>query len=437
MSTTEPPITGAPTPSAGDGAAVVPDADPWSGTRPVAVDPSTYLRGPTVWQRVRGGFRVVTPAGWFALVLTAGSWLAGWRLGWDEFLYVTVVGGVCLLAALAQVLGRVRAAVEVEVVPQRVVVGERSAAQVVISNDGSRRRLPTRMELTVGEGVAEFDVPSLSAGSVHEELFILPTTRRAVIPVGPATAVRGDPLGLLRRSAPLTDPVPLIVHPRIVAVGSLGFGLLRDLEGQTTPEISPADVAFHALRDYEPGDDRRFIHWLTSARVGRLVVRQFNDTRRAHLAVVMDGDRRAYADEEDFETAVSVVGSLGVRALADDQDLTVAVSGRRLPTFGAQVLLDALSAVQAAPRRTDLLSQVQQVARAVSDVSLAVMVTGASVPVADLRAAAMRFDAGVRTLAVRIGRERPTGFRQAGSTTVVDLASLDDLGRVLWAVAGQ
>ena len=59
-----------------------------------------------------------------------------------------------------------------------------------------------------------------------------------------------------------------------------------------------SDLAFHALREYQPGDDRRYVHWRSSAKHGRLLVRQFLDTRRSHLAVVVDTDP-GYAGGED------------------------------------------------------------------------------------------------------------------------------------------
>ena len=162
-----------------------------------------------------------------------------------------------LLAAIPFVVGRSPLEVEVELQPQRVVVGDRAAGQVTVRNRTGRRVLGQRLELTVGAGVAELTVPSLAGGLEHEELFVLPTHRRAIIPVGPATLIRDDPLGVLRRSAARTTPIPLFVHPRTVSLGDLGPGLLRDLEGQPTADLSPADIAFHALREYEPGDDRR------------------------------------------------------------------------------------------------------------------------------------------------------------------------------------
>lgn len=407
---------------------------PWSRTNAAAVDPTTYLRPPSMVDRARGSMRVITGPGWLAIVMAVGGWLLAWQLGWEEMALLAAVALVCLALALLWVVGRTHVTVDVDVQPQRVVVGDRSAAEVVVTNGSGRRLLPLRMELVVGAGTAEFDVGSLAPGASHEELFVLPTQRRAVIPVGPATAVRGDPLGLLRRVSRCTEPVPLIVHPRIVALDHLGAGLMRDLEGQATPDLSPADVAFHALRDYEPGDDRRFIHWLTTARVNRLVVRQFNDTRRTHVAVLLDTDRRIYADDHAFETAVSVVGSLGIRALGDEQELTVATGGTRVPSFAGQVLLDALAAVESRPRHQPLPAQAETLARDATGVSLAIIVTGAATPTADLRAAALRFDTSVRTIAVRIDPSAATGFRKIGPTDVLTLASIGDLGRLLWAV---
>ena len=49
-------------------------------------------------------------------------------------------------------------------------------------------------------------------------------------------------------------------------------------------------VEFAAHREYVPGDDRRFIHWKSTARSGTLQVREFLQTRRSLVAVVLAGD---------------------------------------------------------------------------------------------------------------------------------------------------
>ncbi len=410
-----------------------------SATRPVAVSGADEVPRTGLLRRVRQSLAVVTGFGWVTAILAFAAWQVGYWLGWNEFMIIATVGVLCLVISIGFLFGSNALQAEVELDPQRVVVGQRAAGQIVVTNPSSRRSMPSRVELVVGDGAAEFDIPSLGAGEDHEELFVLPTERRAVIPVGPAVSVKGDPLGLLRRAVPWTEPIPLYVHPRTVPLGHLGAGFMRDLEGQPTADLSPADIAFHALREYAPGDDRRFVHWMTTARVGKLMVRQFTDTRRAHLAVVVDGAKGSYADSgadycEEFETAVSIAGSLGVRAISDEQDVTMMAAGRQLQAMGPAAMLDGLAGVGFASRRSHLVDQVDRLNRQVSGISLAVLITGSNRSIADIRAAMFRFSIDVRTIAVRVDSRGETGFRRAGSTMVLTVASLDELAQLLWAV---
>ena len=83
------------------------------------------------------------------------------------------------------------------------------------------------------------------------------------------------------------------VHPRTIGVPSTSTGLIRDLEGTPTRDLTSSDVAFHALREYQPGDERRYIHWKSTAKTGTYMVRQFEQTRRSHLVVAPEPrDRR-------------------------------------------------------------------------------------------------------------------------------------------------
>ena len=95
------------------------------------------------------------------------------------------------------------------------------------------------------------------------------TSRAGVLQVGPATAVRSDPLGLLHRPVRWGEARELFVRPVMVVVPTLGAGRVRDLEGTPSDRVSMSDLAFHALREYVPGDDLRHVHWRSSARAGR------------------------------------------------------------------------------------------------------------------------------------------------------------------------
>ena len=91
------------------------------------------------------------------------------------------------------------------------------------------------------------------------------------------------------------------------------------LKVSTTQDLSSSDVSFHALRDYVAGDDRRNIHWKTTARTGRLMVRQFEETRRAHLLIVLDLDHEAWGSDEEFEDGVSAAASLARATMSESK----------------------------------------------------------------------------------------------------------------------
>jgi len=377
-------------------------------------------------RRVRPVTGVVTSLGWTVLGVGLAAWVLGWRLGWKELLLIAAACLIVLVLSTVFLLGRAFLLVDVELEPRRVVVGRPAAGRVTITNASRRRLLPLRVEVPVGAGTATFAVPSLAGRGQHEEIFVVPTHRRAVIPVGPASSVRGDPLGLLRRQVAWTDMLELIVHPRIVTLESLGAGLLRDLEGRTTDDISMSDLAFHALRDYVPGDDVRYVHWRTSARIGKLMVRQFVDTRRSHLTVVVDGSPGSYGDDE-FEDAVSVAASLVVRVTRDEQEATVVGAGANASGTTAQRLMDALARTEMSGIDSDLPTLASRARRAAPGTSVAILVSGSRTPFADFRAAAARFPAEASVLAVRVDPNAPSTVIAAGGAVGIDVLSMRQL----------
>src|SRR5690606_8103670 len=175
----------------------------------------------------------------------------------------------------------------------------------------------------------------------------------------------------------LADSELLYVHPRTVRIESTAAGLVRDLEGKTVKKLSDNDVAFHALREYVPGDDRRYIHWRSSARTGTLMVRQFEETRRSHLAVGLSANSEEYPDAADFELAVSSVGSLGLQAVREEKQLTVMVQAGTIPSRTGKQYLDGLSGVELTPpRRGSIVDLALTLGQAVPGASVAVLACG-------------------------------------------------------------
>lgn len=381
--------------------------------------------------------------GWGAGVLGAAAAAAGVLLGWVELAAGGAAALVAVLVAVSMTWGRLPHAVRLDLADRRVRVGERAFGGVVVGAPGGRRTRSVRLELQVGAGRAELDVPALAAGAVHEELFAVPTDRRAVVTVGPVRAVRGDPLGLAVRRAVTTGSEELYVHPRVVLLTGADAGLLRDLEGGATRDLSDADLAFHALRDYVVGDDRRSIHWRTTARRGVLTVKQYEDTRRTQTAVALATDPRDYrrdasggADDE-FELAVAVAASVGVHVLAEEHPLVVLAGPGRVRATARRPLLDDCSGLACGPGGTATAVLGRSIARAAPDVTLAFLVTGSVVPDAELRAAARHVPEGTRTLVVSCVPGAEVQVRTQRTLSLVRLGRLDDLPRALRLAAAS
>ncbi|MBB2921415.1 DUF58 domain-containing protein [Cellulomonas cellasea] len=373
----------------------------------------------------------VSGAGWAAAVAAVVGLVLGRVLGWVE----AAVGGAALaglvVVALLMTVGRERFAVDLDLADRRVRVGERAVGRLAVRNVARRRSLPARIELPVGAGAADLALPSLGPGVEHDDIFAIPTSRRAVVVVGPVRSVRGDPLGLARRRVRWTEPVELYVHPELVSLAGASAGLLRDLEGQSTRDLSDSDLSFHALRDYVAGDDRRYIHWRTTARRGALMVKQFEDTRRTQTALALSTDPRDYADDDEFELAVSTVASLGVQTLREERDLAVLVGGGRLRVETPPLLLDDCAGVQLTIGGTGMSALGRRVARDAPEASVAVLVTGSVPSAGDLRAGARHVPVGTRTVVMRCTAGEEVQVRTQGSLSLATLGTLDDLPRVL------
>ncbi|MGC3955276.1 MAG: DUF58 domain-containing protein [Propionicimonas sp.] len=377
---------------------------------------------------------VVTPLGWGVLTIGLLAGVVAVALGWTEFAAVAATLLLAMLAAIGFVIGRPSYRVEVDLASARVVVGERAVGELRIRATGKRPVAANLIELPVGHATATFQLPRLSPDEVHEELFTIPTQRRAVLRLGPVRSVRSDPIGLLRRQVSWTEPEDIYVHPRTIRLANDTTGLLRDLEGLTTRDISNDDVAFHALREYTPGDDLRHVHWRSTARVGQLMIRQFEETRRSQLVVLVSTRPADYASTEEYELGISIAASLGVSALVDGKDVIVFSSDDLLADGTPQRQLDSFSAIEESRSELELATRAQVIAADAPGASVVALVTGSGTPVTQLRLASLRVPPTARCFGVRAAVGEELGRRGVGDLAIATVPRLEDLPLAIRAV---
>ena len=389
-----------------------------------------------VGARVKVVASVIRPIGWVLIGLAIGLWIVGQVMGWVEFTLAALVLTVLIVLCALFLIGRTEYNVSLDLTRTRVVVGERAVGALTLANRGARAILPSRVVLPVGDGRGEFGIHRLAPGQEAEELFAIPTQRRGVVEVGPVSVVRGDPLGLFERAHRRDKPVDLYVHPKTVQFGGQSLGYLRDLEGLPAADLSRDDVSFHALLEYQPGDDLRHVHWRSTARTGVMMVRQFEETRRSHFVIGLSRSTGDYADDGEFELAVSAAGSIGLRALRDSQQVDVRVQGTELPAGTGKQLLDGLAGVESSrPRDGGLPELAGHLSATLPQASVVVLLCGSQVSGDDLRLACSRMPFGARVIAVVADAtlERPE-LRRIADADVVRIGALDQLPQALQRV---
>jgi len=125
-----------------------------------------------------------------------------------------------------------------------------------------------------------------------------------------AAISRTDPFGLLNTYAAIPLMQSMLVLPKRYAIPDISLPGTRAYQhGGVSQSTSVADSEeFQSLREYRPGDPVRLIHWKSMARVGKPVIKEYQDEFFVRHALVLD----TFMTRElhgVFEEAVSVAAS--------------------------------------------------------------------------------------------------------------------------------
>lgn len=297
------------------------------------------------------------------------DWLAFDLLGLG-LLAVVVIGFATVTRPSNLVINR-------EIQPPRVPKGSPAIAFLTFANRG-RRTIPVAVATQpFGSQRVRTVIPKLRGGERGTRAYRLPTRQRGIFDVDPIEVTRRDSFELFRRSRRHAEPELIWVYPRILAFRALPTGQTRHLEGPSSDTSPQGNITFHRLREYVPGDDLRLVHWRSSARAGKLLVKHNVDTSQPYTVVLFDKRPSLYT-EESFEQAVDVTASVVVASAGNKAPVELRLSdgtvigGPRIRN--STPLIDHLTGVQPDPAGT-LQTQLLALRRTRGGTSL-VVVTG-------------------------------------------------------------
>ncbi|MFQ5859980.1 MAG: DUF58 domain-containing protein [Dehalococcoidia bacterium] len=215
---------------------------------------------------------------------------------------------------------------EVEHRVTRTQVGGTIEGRIWVRNRG---RLPKAWleveELANLPGHYSGQVVSLGGGGFRSWRVRTVCRQRGIYDLGPLRVSSGDPFGLIHLERLLPTHQRVVVYPAIVGLPHFTLppsdlpsdGLVRQQMQQLTPLAS-------TVRDYLYGDSVNRIHWPSTARLGRLMTKEFDLGFSTDVWMALDLHREVQAGEppdSTEEVAVTIAASIAKRLL--DQGMAV------------------------------------------------------------------------------------------------------------------
>ena len=163
-------------------------------------------------------------------------------------------------------------------------------------------------------------VLSLWPGEEGETRGLVEVRRRGVFAIGPAQVYSTDPLGLQTFSQKLPSVSELVVYPALIPIRDswLRGAASQGWRGQSSALTRGAGDDFYGVREYQPGDELRRVHWRTTARTGVLAVTEYAQGVTLEVTVALDLCRAAYAGTgEGMDSALEAAVSLAATLLDD------------------------------------------------------------------------------------------------------------------------
>jgi uncharacterized protein (DUF58 family) len=302
-----------------------------------------------------------------------------------------VIGGLIPLCFLWARLTAGGLEVNVERTIDRLQVGQQTDTRLRLKSLSSLTKVWIEaVDETTMPGGTPKTVVTLPAKGARNWRTTSRCKRRGVYTAGPISITSGDPFGLFRVTKRYGEKQRLVVLPQpeelpyfwVPSAQLPGEGIVHQRTHYVTPNAS-------GIREYYPGDSYNRIHWKSTARLGRPMVKTFEMDPTSNIWVVLDLDAGVQAgsgDESTEEYGVRIAASVAYHFLQSNRMLGLMMDGAEKvimdPQRGSQQygrMLEAL-AVAEARGTTPLSTLLQNEGRRMGRHTTCVIVTSAIDP---------------------------------------------------------
>ena len=256
---------------------------------------------------------------------------------WQEFLLIGVLFAVVLVLSAVFVAYAPRSSLSSQA---QVFATTRTVAAELRLDVRSRRKRGLFIEFTDGPLLyRKFPVRTRRGKSVAQ--IPLDTSARCDMELATVHLIVADPFGFFERVIASCNPIEIVIQPRVFDIPGQITSRSRGGvdEGRTTGWGSQLS---ELVTEYNPGDELRRVHWRTSAKVGKLMVRKEMSPEHADVMLCLDTDARSYSVIDSFSNAKGEFDFEDIHELFVSLALAQAKSGKRVQvlTTGSDTTFD-------------------------------------------------------------------------------------------------
>jgi uncharacterized protein (DUF58 family) len=159
--------------------------------------------------------------------------------------------------------------------------------------------------------------------------------KRGLYVLGPIELQCADPAGVFPRTLRVDTFTELLVYPQALDLKNfpvLGHGTLANVGTETTRNPGHSEE-FVGLRDYQRGDSPRRIHWPSSARHNRLLVKEFQEDVVTEVTIFLDLYRLSltgFGDVTSVEYLIKTAASVAKAAIEKSHRVQVFALGKQI-----------------------------------------------------------------------------------------------------------
>ncbi|HET6676443.1 MAG TPA: DUF58 domain-containing protein, partial [Nitrospiraceae bacterium] len=197
-------------------------------------------------------------------------------------------------------------------VPAYIFANEPVRVSVMISNQ--KLHLPSvslrLFDVVNGRDIdREVHLPYLGPRTSNLASYTLEASRRGRYCLQGIRAATPFPFGLFQKKASYPEKTDIIVCPELTPLPSAILQTLTAIGKDQGLTRRGQGIGLYNLREYRPGDDSRAIHWMTTARTSKLMLKETEAEDQRAVTLILSTVAPA-ADDAAFERAVSVTASL-------------------------------------------------------------------------------------------------------------------------------